>query len=127
MLEVVSTNAAPNPIGPYSQAIKANGFLQRSLEIINTNLPLLDRFFEKWAGRVSWIRPKAGAIGFPRLLGAQSVEDVAAQLVKSHGVLLLPASVYDHPGNHFRVGFGRYNFPEALARFDDFLAMHPPA
>ncbi len=27
MLEVVSTNAAPNPIGPYSQAIKANGFI----------------------------------------------------------------------------------------------------
>ena len=27
MLEVVSTNAAPNPIGPYSQAIKANGFV----------------------------------------------------------------------------------------------------
>ena len=27
MLEVVSTNAAPNPIVPYSQAIKANGFV----------------------------------------------------------------------------------------------------
>lgn len=26
-LEVVSTNAAPKPIGPYSQAIKANGFV----------------------------------------------------------------------------------------------------
>lgn len=27
MRSVVSTNNAPNPIGPYSQAIKANGFI----------------------------------------------------------------------------------------------------
>ncbi|MCI0601793.1 Rid family detoxifying hydrolase [bacterium] len=27
MIEVVTTDAAPNPIGPYSQAIKANGFV----------------------------------------------------------------------------------------------------
>jgi len=35
--------------------------------------------------------------------------------------LLLPGSVYDDSGNHFRVGFGRRNMPEAMARLDAFL------
>ena len=30
------------------------------------------------------------------------------------GVLMLPGSIYEHHGNHFRLGFGRRNMPEAL-------------
>jgi hypothetical protein len=37
-------------------------------------------------------------------------------------VLLLPGDVYDQPGNHFRIGFGRTNLPEALARLEEFTA-----
>jgi hypothetical protein len=36
-------------------------------------------------------------------------------------VLLLPGSVFDHPGDHFRLGFGRTDLPQALARLDAFL------
>jgi aspartate/methionine/tyrosine aminotransferase len=42
-------------------------------------------------------------------------------LVKGAGVLLLPGSVYDHPGNHFRIGFGRKNMPQALERLETYL------
>ena len=35
-------------------------------------------------------------------------------------MLLLPGSVYGHPGNHFRLGFGRRNMPEALSRLERF-------
>jgi hypothetical protein len=35
--------------------------------------------------------------------------------------LLLPGTVYDDPGNHFRIGFGRKNLPEAIGRLKDFL------
>jgi hypothetical protein len=35
-------------------------------------------------------------------------------------VLILPGSIYEHPGNHFRVGFGRRNMPEALGRLERF-------
>ena len=35
-------------------------------------------------------------------------------------MLLLPGSIYGHPGNHFRLGFGRRNLPEALGRLDRF-------
>ena len=37
-------------------------------------------------------------------------------------MLLLPGSVYDFPGNHFRLGFGRTRLPEALERLEHFLA-----
>jgi hypothetical protein len=36
-------------------------------------------------------------------------------------VLLLPGTLYDDPGNHFRIGFGRKNLPDALASLEDFL------
>jgi aspartate/methionine/tyrosine aminotransferase len=42
-------------------------------------------------------------------------------LVKTAGVLLLPGSVYDDSGNHFRIGFVRQNLPEAIGRLEDFL------
>jgi hypothetical protein len=36
-------------------------------------------------------------------------------------VLLLPGSLYRPDCNHFRIGFGRKNLPEALDRFDAFI------
>ena len=67
------------------------------------------------------MRPRAGAIGFPRLLGDEPVDDFCARLRAEQGVLLLPGTVYGHGGNHFRIGFGRVDAPDALARLDAFL------
>ena len=55
---------------------------------------------------LSWVRPTAGPIGFPRLHGADDATAFCEQLVAAEGVLLLPGAVYDEPG-HVRVGFGR--------------------
>jgi len=41
--------------------------------------------------------------------------------VKSVGVLLLPGTLYEDDGNHFRIGFGRKNMPGAVKRFENFL------
>jgi aspartate/methionine/tyrosine aminotransferase len=48
------------------------------------------------------------------------IDDWAAELVEAEGVLLLPGSQFGQPGNHFRIGFGRENLPEALARLEAF-------
>jgi hypothetical protein len=29
--------------------------------------------------------------------------------------------MYDHPGNHFRLGFARKNMPQALTQLEQFL------
>jgi len=48
------------------------------------------------------------------------VEEFISGLVEEEGVMLLPGTVYGHAGNHFRLGFGRRNFPEALDLLDRF-------
>jgi aspartate/methionine/tyrosine aminotransferase len=92
----------------------------RNLEIIRGNLALLDDFIDRRAGRFEWVRPRAGPIAFPRLLQGE-VGQFCHDLVTEAGVLLLPGTTYDHPGNHFRLGFSRRNMPQALARLDEYL------
>jgi aspartate/methionine/tyrosine aminotransferase len=95
--------------------------LDRSRSIVARNLDHLDGFFDDWADRFTWVRPRAGSIGYPRLtVPGVRIDDWASELVESEGVLLLPSSQFGHPGNHFRIGFGRENLPEALSRLDAF-------
>lgn len=96
--------------------------LGRSNGIIASNLPLLDRFFERFADRFSWIRPRGGSVAFPRLLddGEGAVDRFCDELVETEGVLLLPGSRFGHGGNHFRIGFGRADLRAALERLEHF-------
>ena len=87
--------------------------LDRNLELVARNLPLLEAFFDRHPDTFEWVRPTASPIGFPRVKGVADVDEMCARLADL-GVLLLPGSVYDEPG-HVRVGFGRANLPEALA------------
>ena len=76
---------------------------------------MLDGFFEEWADRFAWVRPRAGSVGFPRLtVPGLGVDAWAATLVEAEGVLILPGSQFGYGGNHFRVGFGRTDLPVAL-------------
>jgi aspartate/methionine/tyrosine aminotransferase len=93
--------------------------LARSREIVATNLDRLDGFFDDWADRFAWVRPRAGSVGFPRLtVPGVAIDDWAAGLVEAEGVLLLPASQFGYGGNHFRLGFGRTDLPIALDRLE---------
>ena len=95
--------------------------LARSRGIVAANLDRLDAFFDDWADRFEWVRPRGGSIGFPRLtVPGVRIDDWAADLVQGEGVLLLPGSTFDHGGNHFRLGFGRTDLPVALDRLEAF-------
>jgi aspartate/methionine/tyrosine aminotransferase len=101
--------------------------LRRSQEIIATNLVVLDRFFAERPDVMTWVRPRAGSVGYPELtLGGRfagwDADRFAAELVATEGVLLLPGSRLGQPGNHVRLGFGRVDLPAAidgLRRFAD--------
>jgi aspartate/methionine/tyrosine aminotransferase len=95
--------------------------LARSRAIVEANMARLDGFFADHADRFAWVRPRGGSIGFPRLLDDEPIDAFVARLVETEGVLLLPGSQFEHPGNHFRIGFGREDVPQALERLAAFV------
>jgi len=99
--------------------------LARSRAIVAANLGHLDRFFEEWAPTFSWVRPRAGSVAFPRVGGGIAIDRFAADLVEAEGVLLLPGSAFGFGGNHFRIGLGRTDLPDALARLEAFAGRTP--
>lgn len=95
--------------------------LQRNLNIIRSNIDLLDRFFSKYSRWFAWKKPMAGTTAFPKLLASVPINDFVEDLIAREGVMLLPGTVYDIPGNYFRLGFGRRDLPEALKRLERYL------
>ena len=99
--------------------------LARSREIVGANLAMLDGFFERHADALTWVRPKGGSIGFPRLVpggpAGSSADRLAARLVEQTGVLLLPSSTFGFGDSHFRIGLGRSDLPEAIEAVERFL------
>ena len=93
---------------------------ERNLGIIKANLTVMDNFFTRHADLFAWIRPQAGSMAFPRYLGGD-VEAFCDKLVKESGVLLLPGTIYGDSHNHFRLGLGRKNLPQAVERLDEFV------
>lgn len=113
-------NAAPSEILSLIALRARSRVLRRTALIIKENLALLDDFFERNADRFSWVRPRAGTVCFPEYLGG-NMDEFAARLVEREGVLLLPASQFGYSGNHFRLGYGRRDMADGLARLESFV------
>lgn len=114
-------NSGPSEILALMALRAKEKILKRNLNIILSNLELLDRFFQKYFQLFSWKRPKAGSTAFPKLLASISIDEFADDLREKEGVMILPASQYDFPGNYFRLGFGRKDMPEALSRLERYI------
>jgi len=95
--------------------------LSRNVDLIRTNLGLLEGFFARWRELFDWKRPRAGPIAFPRLRADLQADDFCAKVVEGSGVLLLPGTVFEAGNKHFRIGFGRRNLPEGVARLEAYL------
>ncbi|MGE5196285.1 MAG: aminotransferase class I/II-fold pyridoxal phosphate-dependent enzyme, partial [Anaerolineae bacterium] len=117
-------NSGPSEILALMALRAKEKILERNLKIIRFNLQLLDQFFQKYPNLFAWKRPIAGSTAFPKLLAPSSIDAFVEDLVAKEGVMLLPASVYDFPGNYFRLGFGRKDMPEALSRLERYIKHH---
>jgi len=93
----------------------------RSMSLLRRNLDQVNAFMRARTHLFEWIPPRAGSVAFAKWLGAQPIAQLADDLVRAEGVLLLPSSVFDIQENYFRVGLGRENLPDALAHFGRFL------
>jgi aspartate/methionine/tyrosine aminotransferase len=97
--------------------------VQRNLEIVMRNLPLLHAFFQRHSHLFEWKKPNASPIGFVHFKPQRDALEFCENVVRDAGVLLLPGSVYDQP-HHIRFGFGRKNMPESLAQLGAYLDAH---
>jgi aspartate/methionine/tyrosine aminotransferase len=114
-------NSAPSEVLAIMALRARDAILERNRAIVDANLRQLDDFFDRHDDKLEWVRPQAGSIAFPRLIDGRPMDRFAQELAAREGVLLLPGSIFDYPGNHFRLGFGRSDLPEALDRFERFL------
>jgi aspartate/methionine/tyrosine aminotransferase len=114
-------NAAPSEFLAEVAMRNRRKLSERNLGIIRNNLSVMDDFFNRHGSLFTWVRPRAGSMAFPRYLGG-NVEEFCDELVKRVGVLLLPGPVYDDLENHFRLGLGRKNLPQAVEKLETFLS-----
>lgn len=99
-----------------------NTILQRNNEIVARNFKLVEEFISRHSTLFSWVKSQGGCIGLIKYYGSEKVDDFCTRLVKDKGVLLMPASLYGLKSNHFRIGFGRANMPQALQKLEEFIA-----
>jgi aspartate/methionine/tyrosine aminotransferase len=118
-------NSAPSEVLGLIALRASDAILARSREIVRANMTRLDEFFARNASWCEWVRPRAGSVAFPRLLNGDA-DRFAERLIDGEGVLVLPGSQFGYPGNHFRIGFGRRDMPEALTRFERFGRVYVP-
>jgi aspartate/methionine/tyrosine aminotransferase len=85
--------------------------LARSREIVGVNLAAARSFF---SDPFTWLEPQGGSVAFPIRTGPGTVDDFCRRMLAERGVLVVPGSLFDYPGNHFRVGLGRRNLPRVL-------------
>jgi aspartate/methionine/tyrosine aminotransferase len=115
-------SSAPSEILSLIALKNADRILARNNKIVSENLAMLDQFFAEFPQLFSWVRPQGGCVGMVELKSPEPVATFCERLVKEKGVLLMPAMVYDMESNHFRIGFGRKNMPEALNKLREFIA-----
>ncbi len=114
-------NSAPSEVLGIIAIRSREKILQRTHEIISRNLRMADEFFARHTDVLHWLRPKAGSVAFPKLNTGTPVEDLCKRLMEEKSLLITPGSLFQHPGNHFRIGIGRKSFAEAMAVLESAL------
>lgn len=114
-------NSAPSEFLAKIALRNQESLLSRNLNLLNTNLKLLENFFSNNSSLFSYCKPKAGSIMFPEIKADITAEDFCAGLIEKKGVLLLPGNLYENYPKHFRLGFGRKNMPAALNKLQEYI------
>ncbi len=99
--------------------------LNRNLKIVKTNLKYLKQFFKRNEEIFYFIPPTGGSIAFPSLKSNGYSTDFCQMLIESKRVLLIPSTMFLYGNKHFRIGFGRRDFPVGLTKLEEFIKESP--
>ena len=114
-------NSAPSEILGIMALENASSIAANNTELVSRNLAMAREFFaERW-DRFTWFEPRGSSIAYPRLDLDMDVFEFCEGAVKSRNLMVVPSKALLDESNHFRIGLGRVNFPEALAVFGEYL------
>jgi aspartate/methionine/tyrosine aminotransferase len=116
-------NSAPAEVLAVIALQSKDWLFERALATVRSNLMAARYFFGERPEALAWIEPKAGSVAFPRWLGPGTVEELSDRARETKGVMVVPGSLFDFPGGHFRVGLGRKGLPDALALLGEVIAV----
>jgi len=91
---------------------KADEIIARNNAIVRVNIELFDSFVTA-SENLRWHKPNAGIMG---LVHSATALQPLLQDWFEKDVLVLPGNLFGIDGNYFRVGFGKVEFSDALAR-----------
>lgn len=89
---------------------------ERTRQIVAGNVRRFERTIATSRGRLQWVRPTAGTMGFARVDGSATA--FAQDVLARSGVLFAPSPLFDAGDSHVRVGLGRLSFSEAMDALD---------
>jgi aspartate/methionine/tyrosine aminotransferase len=114
-------SSAPSEILGIIALRAAHAIVQRNLGIITGNLVAAEQLCARHAGLFAWIPPLAGSVAFPRLTAHLPVRTFCDDVLRRRGVMIVSGDMFGWEGNHFRVGLGRVNLPQALEQVEDYI------
>lgn len=114
-------NSAPGEILALIALRAGETLAARNRARVQVNVAAAGQFFGRYPQQVQWLPPKAGSTAFPRWLGAEPLEAFCRRALDERRVLIVPGSMFDYAGPHFRVGLGRRNFPDVLEQLEPLL------
>jgi aspartate/methionine/tyrosine aminotransferase len=114
-------NSAPSEILALIGLRAGAQLAARSLAIIHENLQHCAAFVAAHADQIEWLPPQGGSTAFPRWLGNEPLAALCQRALDEQGLMIVPGSMFDHAGTHFRVGLGRRNLPRVLAEFGEVI------
>jgi aspartate/methionine/tyrosine aminotransferase len=107
-------HSAPSEILAIIALRARDAIVERNRAIVRANLAAMRAFAAMHRDLIHWIEPRGSSVAFPSWKGAEPVEQFCRRALEDRGVLIVPGSLFDYPGQHFRIGMGRRNFEEAL-------------
>ena len=99
----------------------ADQILARNCAIAQANYSILEALLDGVPQLISWHKPIAGVVCYPRWLGGASTLALSEQFLQATGWLIAPSARFLAGDHHFRVGFGTRGFATWLPALREFL------
>jgi aspartate/methionine/tyrosine aminotransferase len=114
-------SSAPSEILGLMAVRNRENIIARQMVRIRKNIKILGDFFSKHSACASWNRPLGGSICFPRMSITADTSEFCETLIRETGIMLVPSKIFQFGNHHVRIGFGREDFPEIIARFSAYI------